>query len=404
MGRRNNIVITLLAAALAVASACSSAGSVNNAEKNSVLMLRSEMERCPEASFLDGMEGKLKWNYTTGLELKAMLDVYRAYGDESIFDYAEQWYDEIIDADGNIKTYKKANYNTDHICPARTLFYLYDRTGKDKYRKAIDTAYVQLQEHPRTSEGGFWHKQTYPWQMWLDGLYMAQPFYAEYNARYNPESVRDSVYRDIINHFNVVASHTYDPATRLYRHAWDESREMFWCDKTSGQSAHAWGRALGWYTMALVEVLEWIPEDSEGRDSLVKILSGIVDVLPEYADPQTGMWYQVLDSPGREGNYVEATCSAMFIYAMLKGARLGLLDQETKNYARDCYDAFVRTFVRIDSDGLMNIDHCCAVAGLGGKDNRSGDFDYYINEKVISNDCKGVGPFIWASLEMERGE
>lgn len=386
-------------AVLSASAACSFDKTLNSTE-----MVRSEMARCPEASHLDGMGGTLKWNYTTGLELKAMLDVYRAFGDESIFDYAEKWYDAIIDEEGNILTYKKSNYNTDHVCPARTLFFLYEKTGKEKYRKAMDCIYNQLQEHPRTSEGGFWHKQTYPWQMWLDGLYMAQPFYAEYNTKYNPESVRDSVYRDIINHFEVVAAHTYDPATRLYRHAWDESGDMFWADETTYQSDHAWGRALGWYTMGLVETLEWIPETTEGRGRLADILEGIVAVLPEYADPQTGMWYQVLDSPGREGNYVEATCSAMFIYAMLKASRLGILGPEAGEYARECYKRFIKTFVRMDGDGLMNIDHCCAVAGLGGKDNRRGDYDYYINEKVISNDCKGVGPFIWASLEIERAE
>ena len=154
--------------------------------------------------------------------------------------------------------------------------------------------------------------------------------------------------------------------------------------------------------MALVEVLEWIPEGTEGRDKLVEILRSIVDVLPEYADPKTGMWYQVLDCPGKEGNYVEATCSAMFIYAMLKGSRMGLLDRKVEKYASSSYKKFLKTFVRTDEDGLLNIDSCCAVAGLGGKDNRSGDYNYYIHEKVISNDCKGVGPFIWASLEMER--
>jgi len=390
--------LVLVAAILAVAAVSCS----KKEAPFSVRMVTSEMARCPEASHLDGLEGRLKWNYTTGLELKAMLDVFDTYGDSSIFGYAEAWYDSIIDPTGSIATYKKSKFNTDHVCPGRTLFSLYEKTGKEKYRMAIDTLYSQLQDHPRTSEGGFWHKATYPWQMWLDGLYMAQPFYAEYNARFNPEEVRDSVYRDIINHFEVVAKHTYDPETRLYRHAWDESKDMFWCDSVTGQSAHAWGRALGWYTMAIVEVLEWIPEGTEGRDRLVGILKGIVEVLPEWADAETGMWYQVLDRPGQEGNYVEATSSAMFIYAMLKGSRLGFLGKEVRKYALGCYEKYIDTFVRTDEEGLLNIDHCCAVAGLGGKENRSGDYDYYINEKVISNDCKGVGPFIWASLEVER--
>lgn len=376
--------------------------SCGTARRYSVDMVRSEMARCATGAYLDGKEGTLKWNYTTGLELKAILDVYETYGDENLYKYAEEWYDGIIDEDGSIKTYKLSEFNTDHVCPGRSLFYLYDRTGKEKYRMAMDTLYKQLTLHPRTSQGGFWHKQTYPWQMWLDGLYMAQPFYAEYITRYVKEEEKDSLYRDILNHFFVVAEHTYDPATKLYRHAWDESRSMFWCNPETGQSDHAWGRALGWYCMAIVEVLDWIPEETEGRDRLVEIFQGICNTLPEYADPETGMWYQVLDCPGREGNYLEATCSAMFTYAYMKGLRTGLLDAGMKKYVNGLYDKFVDKFVREDEDGTISITDCCSVAGLGGKDNRRGDFDYYINEKRGENDPKGVGPFIWASLEKER--
>lgn len=360
------------------------------------------MSRCEDGAHLDSMEGKLKWNYTTGLELKAFLDVYQAYGDESVFEYAEQWYDSIIDSTGTIKTYRKDKYNVDHVCPGRTLFYLYDKTGKEKYRMAMDTLRSQLDRHPRTSQGGFYHKLTYPHQMWLDGLYMAQPFYAEYTSRYAAPEQKDSLYRDIVNHFIVVAEHTFDAKTKLYRHAWDESREMFWCDKTTGQSDHAWGRALGWYCMALVDVLDWIPEQSEGRDKLLEIFTGICEVLPQYADPRSGMWYQVLDCPGREGNYVESTCSAMFTYAYMKGMRMGYLDPSMKAYVDGLYDKLVKTFITEDADGIISLTECCAVAGLGGKDNRRGDYDYYINEKKCENDPKGVGPFIWASLEHER--
>lgn len=371
-------------------------------ETMSERMVRSEMSRCPDGAYLDGREGKLKWNYTTGLELKAFLDVYEVNGDERILDYADQWYDRMIDSCGNILTYKKENYNTDHICPGRTLFQLYDRTGKEKYRLAMDRLREQLDEHPRTSEGGFWHKQTYPWQMWLDGLYMAQPFYAEYTSKYTPQEQRDSIYRDIINHFAVVARHCYDSETKLFRHAWDESRGMFWSDPVNGQSKHAWGRALGWYCMAIVDVLDWIPEQTQGREKLTGILKKIYKVLPEYQDPETGMWFQVLDCPGREGNYVESTCSAMFIYAALKGVRKGWIDPQVEDWATDLYAKFINTFIRENPDGTVSLTECCAVAGLGGKENRSGDYDYYINEKKCENDPKGIGPFIWASLEMER--
>ena len=364
-------------------------------------VVRSEMARCPQASYLDGQEGKLKWNYTTGLELKAILDVYCHSGsrDESLLSYVDSWYDAIISEDGKIFKYKVSNYSTDHICPGRTLFQLYDITGKEKYRMAMDTLYTQIQGQPRTPEGGFWHKKVYPDQMWLDGLYMAQPFYAEYTSRYVPEKLRAANYEDIAHQFITVAHHTYDPATGLYRHAWDSSRKMFWADPVTGQSDHAWGRALGWYCMALVETLPLIPDGTAGKEEMISILRGIFEKLPAYADKETGMWYQVLDRPGAEGNYLEATCCAMFTYSMLKGRRLGYLDIPAKT-CKETYASFVKTFISRDGS-TVNLDHCCEVAGLGGKENRRGDYDYYINEKIRSNDPKGIGPAVWAALEME---
>ena len=201
-----------------------------------------------------------------------------------------------------------------------------------------------------------------------------------------------------MNQFVAAAAHTFDPATKLYRHACDVSREMFWCDKTTGQSAHAWGRAMGWYVMAIVETLQYLGENDTTLP-MIDILNYICEVLPEYADPATGMWYQVLDQPGREGNYLESTASAMFVYAMLKGVRLGYLPAEMGAEARRLYEKFVDRFVKENPDGTISLIDCCSVAGLGGKGMRSGTFEYYISEPVIDNDCKGVGPFIWASLE-----
>jgi len=372
-------------------------------EPMSVQMMKSEMGRCPEASWLDGKEGTLKWNYTTGLELKSFLDIYDTYGDETVLDYVDAWYDAIIGEDGSIYSYKRSNFNVDHICPARTLLRLNELRPKEKYSKAVVLVRSQIDEQPRTSEGGFWHKKIYPWQIWLDGLYMAQPFYAAYTSTYESDAaVKDSIYHDICNCFRVAAAHTYDEKTGLYRHAWDESRGMFWCDAVTGQSQHAWGRALGWYCMAIVDVLDYIPETFEERQSLISILQGILAKLPDYTDPESGMWYQVLDCPGREGNYVEATASAMFTYAYLKAARMGYIDPVMAYYGKELYGKLTECFIARDGEGRLELQHCCAVAGLGGKENRSGDYDYYINEKVCSNDPKGVGPFIWASLEMER--
>ncbi len=403
--------IIFLAAAL---TACSQAKA-----PLALQVVQSEMARNPEASYIDGLEGKLKWNYTTGLELKAMLDVFchteahgaecisnseryarsARYDKEIIFSYVDAWYDAIIDSTGTIYKYKKSNYSLDHVCPGRTLFQLLDLTGKEKYRMAMDTLYSQLQSQPRTPEGGFWHKKIYPEQMWLDGLYMAQPFYAEYTTRYVTDSLqREKNFADIVLQFTTVYNHTYDAANGLLRHAWDSSHSMFWCNPETGQSDHAWGRALGWYVMALVDVLEIFP-DGEGKDNLVGILNTLYNVLPLYADATTGMWFQVLDQPYRKGNYLEASCSAMFTYAWLKGCRLGVLGN--LDGARQSYQSLLTTFVT-EEDGLVNLNQCCEVAGLGGKDNRRGDYEYYINERVRANDPKGIGPLIWAALEYEK--
>lgn len=373
-------------------------------ELYSVRMAESEMFRCPDAAQLDGMEGNIKWNYTTGLELNAFLHLYENTADERYFNYVLDWYKRAIDEEGRIwKNYRISNHNVDHLCPGNALFFLLEKTGDLRFKTALETLWAQLCEQPRTSQGGFWHKEIYPHQMWLDGLYMAQPFYARFVYEYVDEAdIRMECFSDIVNNFLVVAEHTYDPETRLYRHAWDESRSMFWCDSETGQSDHAWGRALGWYVMAIVDVLDYIPEDISGRTELIKILNGIYEVLPEYADSTTGMWYQVLDCPGREGNYLEATCSCMFSYALLKGVRKGYLPDSYADRAKKTYEDLVACFIRENPDGTISLKDCCAVAGLGGKQNRRGDYDYYINEKIIDNDTKGVGPFIMASLEYEQ--
>lgn len=368
-------------------------------------VVRSEMKRCPDVAYIDPRTGpragKLVWNYTCGLELKAFVDVAGRYGKDDIFNYAEGWYDRIIDEDGTIDGYKIERYNVDHICPARTLFALYDKTGKEKYRKAIDLVKSQLDTHPRTQDGCLWHKAYYPHQVWLDGVYMAEPFYAEYISRYYPEDKKAEGYADVAGEFVKAAQHTYDPVTGLYRHAWDESKSMFWCNPETGQSEHCWGRALGWLMIATVDVLDFLPEETPGRSEMIQNLRHIYDILPNFADPETGLLYQVLDQPGREGNYLEATCNCMFAYAMLKGIRKGYLDASLKDRAVKFYDNVVKTFVTTDEDGTVSLNQCCSVGGLGGGQMRKGDFDYYLSEPVISNDPKGIGPLIWAALEME---
>lgn len=403
--KTKHLSLFFAAALLCMACGTSKGLLADGAEPLSLRMAESEIRRNPSPTTLDGIApGKVKWNYTTGLELLSMLDAAKAYDRTDLYDYALKYYDTIVQPDGSVLTYTKSKYNLDHICPGRPLFEIYERTGEERYLAVLDTLFSQLREQPRTSEGGFWHKQVYPGQMWLDGLYMAEPFYGEYLHRFvstrNP-ALDEELQNDVADQFIIVGSHTYDPETELYRHAWDQTREMFWCDKTTGQSAHAWGRAMGWYAMAIVETLEYL-NPSESRDEMIRILNHIFETLPRYADPETGMWYQVLDAPGREGNYLEATASIMFVYAQLKAVRMGYLPESSRDEALRNYERFVKRFVKENGDGTISITDCCAVAGLGGKDMRDGSFEYYISEPVIENDCKGVGPFIWASLEYER--
>ncbi len=387
----------------AVAVSCASQPSLLDGDRPlAVRIVESEIARNPSAANLDGIPaGKIKWNYTTGLELLAMMDAAKAYDRLDFYDYAARYYDSIVSGDGSVLTYKKEKYNLDHICPGRALFEIGERTGDGRYRRVLDTLYRQLQEQPRNADGGFWHKQVYPSQMWLDGLYMAEPFYAEYASKYLSGADYDRAVADIVNQFVVVGKHTFDPATGLYRHAYDASRGMFWCDAKTGQSAHAWGRAMGWYAMAIVETLQYLGVD-DATQPLVGILNRMYETLPKYADPVTGMWYQVLDQPGREGNYLEATASAMFVYAQLKGVRLGYLPSEMHAAAQRNFESLVARFVRENPDGTLSLTDCCAVAGLGGKQMRSGTFEYYVSEKIIDNDCKGVGPLIWAAMEYDR--
>ena len=372
-------------------------------EPYSVRMIRSEMQRNPDATYLDGRNGERKWNYTTGLELKSFMDASKRYDMPDVVDYVRAWADTMATEKGEVYKYKKSNYNVDHICPARIYFDLHDLYGNQdkRYRRVTRMIREQIDSQPRTKSGEFWHKQIYPHQVWLDGFYMALPFYAEYTARYAPKEQKDSLFSDIVHQFVAGAENTFDPATGLFRHAWDESRSMFWCDPETGLSEHAWGRATGWYAAALVEVLDYLPKSHPGHETLVAQLNYFLEVLPKWADPETGMWYQVLDCPGREGNYLEATCSIMFVYAFLKGLRMGYIDDSHADYILGLYPKFIDRFIRENPDGTISMTDCCAVGGLGGKQMRKGDFAYYLSEPIIENDCKGVGPFIWASLEWE---
>ena len=356
----------------------------------SIRMAESVMERNPTLMN--------RWHYEVGVMMRAFERLWKHTGDERYFEYVKLNVDEFVAPDGSIRTYDLTDYNLDQINTGKLLFPLLERTGDERYRRAADTLRKQLAEHPRTSEGGFWHKKVYPYQLWLDGVYMAGPFLVRYGVEFDDPEAVDEVANEIL----LVARYLRDPATGLYFHGWDESREQAWADSVTGLSKSFWGRGMGWYGMALVDVLDYMPDDHEDRGMIIRLVREFAEAVTRVQDPVTGLWYQVLDQPQRPENYHEASASNMFIYTLAKGVREGYLDPQYLDVARRGHDGVLEHFIRAEDDGLISLEGTVSVGGLGGKDQRDGTFEYYMSEPLQVNDNKGVGPFIMASLELER--
>jgi unsaturated rhamnogalacturonyl hydrolase len=341
-----------------------------------------------------------RWHYEPGVVLLGLLQVWQETGDDSYSDYIKRNVGEFVAEDGSIRTYRLEEYNLDQINEGKLLFHLYEATGEERYRQAAYLLRRQLKTQPRTSGGGFWHKQIYPHQMWLDGVYMASPFYAEFAARFDEPGIYDDVARQI----TIAGQHTRDPHTGLLYHAWDESRSQQWADPETGCSPNFWARAMGWYAMAIPDVLDHFPEEHPERENLLRIFRDVASGIIAVQDGDSGAWYQVLDGGGRDGNYLEASASCMFVYALAKGFRKGYLDRSALVVACRGYEGILNQFITVDDSGLVNIDGICAVAGLGGKPYRDGSFEYYVRQKIVANEHKGVGAFMLASVEMARLE
>ncbi|WP_352422672.1 glycoside hydrolase family 88 protein [Proteiniphilum sp.] len=363
-----------------------------------VRMADSEMQRNPESWMIDFVKAP-KWNYTHGLELQAILQVWEKTVDEKYFNYAENYADTMVNEDGTIKTYNLERYNIDHINPGRMLYPIYKRTGNTKYLKALQLLRSQMVTHPRISNGGYWHKQIYPHQVWLDGLYMACPFLAEYGKTFDEPGLFDEVALQL----DTAWEDLIDEKSGLLYHGWDESREQRWSDPVTGKSPHFWSRSIGWYMMALVDVLDFVPENHPKRNDIIDKLNKLSSTVDQYRDPETGMWYQVTDLPDREGNYLESSGSIMFIYTWVKGAQKGYLPEEFAEKGAAAYDQYLKQFIRENGDGTISVTSVCSVAGLGGdKVYRDGSFEYYTSEPVRDDDPKAVGPFIMTSLLLDR--
>lgn len=360
-------------------------------------MAESVMKRNPQ-SWMTDFRNTPRWSYTHGLVLMAIQKVGNNLNDPRYFEYVKAYADTMVTGDGEIKGYNIDEYNIDHINPGKLFFELYEETNDKRYEKVIHTLRRQLKWQPRTTEGGYWHKLKYTYQMWLDGVYMGEPFYAQYASIYDHPEAFD----DIANQFVLIEEKTRNKETGLLHHGWDESRVQRWADPKTGKSAEIWGRAVGWYAMALVDVLDFFPEDHPKRALLINILQRLAQAVSKVQDEETGLWWQVMDKPHVKDNYREATVSSMLSYSLIKGVNNGYLDPQYQEVAQKAYDGILEHFIEVEEDGEVHLHKCCAVAGLGGSPYRDGSFEYYMSEPIISNDTKGVGPFILASLEFEK--
>ena len=354
----------------------------------SVWMADTVLEKFPQ---LDD-----RWAYDHGVVCKGLERVYLATGEEKYFRYIQQNMDLFVNEDGEIRHYRKADHNLDFVNNGKTLLFLYEKTGQEKYRKAAERLRGQLTEHPRTSEGGFWHKDCYPHQMWLDGLYMAQPFYAQYIGMFDPRRN----FEDVVLQFRLIEKHLKNPETHLLYHGWDESRTCFWADPQTGRSANYWGRSVGWYACALVDTLDYL-QDGQDREELVEMVRDLARGITAVQDPRSGLWYQVLDQRERYGNYPEASCSCMFAYFLLKAAARGYIRPEYAQCGRRAFRGILREFVEVDQNRLLDLHGTVYVSGLGGSPERDGTYDYYISEPRQVNNLLGIGAFLMAASELE---
>ncbi|KRF01128.1 glycosyl hydrolase family 88 [Paenibacillus sp. Soil766] len=365
--------------------------------KWSVRMSESFMKQYPIVSDMPFQRAR-SWNYENGCILSAFEYMWLQTGDQRYLDYIQMNMDLFITSDGGIYTYRLEEYNVDQINQGKSLFLLFEQTGDDRYRKALELLVTQMKSHPRTTEGGLWHKKIYPYQMWLDGVYMTAPLLARYAHSFGASEWFDDVAHEII----LMEKRARDPKTGLLYHGWDESREQRWADSISGCSPHFWGRGLGWYMMAIVDVLDYLPKDHRNRGLVIGLFYRLAEAIARVQDPETGLWYQVLDKGQEAGNYLEASGSSMFVYALAKGARKGYLSHASFRAASKGFQGLLVHCLEEDTDGSLHLNQICSVAGLGGNPYRDGSYAYYMSEPVRRDDPKGFAPFIMACLEMEE--
>ncbi|MDZ7923402.1 MAG: glycoside hydrolase family 88 protein [Marinagarivorans sp.] len=364
-------------------SASSSAGEpLTSAQSVALKMAESIMTRNPNS--YGG------WNYETGTVLRGFEELYKVTQDVRLFNYVKSTVDSVVSASGAINGFKESDYNIDEVKQGTSLLYLYSVTGEERYKQAADALRNQLANHPRTHDGGFWHKNKYPWQMWLDGLYMGQPFYVQYSLMFAETSNFDDVYKQL----TLMEKHSLDPKTGLLYHAWDESGDSSWANATTHQSPVFWGRSIGWYVMALVDVLDYFPvERTEQRQVLIDVLQHQIAALAPFQD-EDGVWWQVTDRVGDSANWQESSATAMYVYAVAKGMRKGYLGQEHTAMLNKGWAGLNRLFVVQNTNDLLTLTQTCEGTGVGSS------YSFYVGRRAVDNDHKGLGPYLLAGAEM----
>ncbi len=396
--RLNKYLILIIIPFIGLFTSCSSSQStIQNTNFSSEKYVDNFIGLYPDTAAYKNELKSYKWNYEQGLVFEAIYQVWKQTNNNKYIEYVKKNIDYYVMEDGSIKTYVLDNYNIDNVAPGRVLLHLYEITKLEKYKKAADTLLKQLKTHPRTSEGGFWHKKIYPNQMWLDGLYMAEPFYTEYSKTFG---ISEN-YNDIAKQYLLIHKNLYDSKTGLYYHGWDESKKQKWADSVKGTSPNFWGRSLGWFIMSLADVLDTFPKDHADRIKLENIFKNLAAAVLKYQDKDSKLWFQIVDKGEKKGNYIETSSSLMFIYSFAKGFNTGLLDKIYFDAAKEAFNKLEQNKIRI-SYNKMYLTNVCSVGGLGGNPYRDGSFEYYISEPQRENDFKGYGVLILAANELNK--
>ncbi|WP_417940158.1 glycoside hydrolase family 88/105 protein [Flavobacterium sp. RS13.1] len=359
-------------------------------------MALSIIKRAPEAWKIDGHETP-KWDYKIGMILTAYQKLYSKTNNPKYYDYVKGYADIFIDEMGAIKNFDPENHSLDNINAGKILFDLYYKTKGGKYLAALKTLRNNFDNYPRTPSGGFWHKKIYPNQMWLDGLYMGEPFY----SRYTIEFEGGEKLNDVAHQFELLHKYTFDKKTNLYFHAWDESKQIPWANKETGTAPHIWLRALGWYGMALVDALDYFPKEHPKRSELIEYLNELAIAVTKYQD-KSGLWYQIPNLQKQKGNYLEASGSSMLVYALAKGVHKDYLPFKYEKIANKGFNGLIKNVIKVDKNGEVHITQVCGSAGLGGSPYRDGSFEYYMSERIVADNSHGLGAFMLAAIELDK--